>query len=96
MCEDSQCIYVYFLYYIYVHVYICEKNFADSFVNQFIIFYISFFPVMYWKLVEYPEGVEIPLGEDIEKFRVSNKDLEIYKKLKAEKEKLDLEKIGKQ
>jgi hypothetical protein len=50
---------------------------------------------MYWKLVEYPEGKVIPLGEDILKYRVSNEEIEKYKKLKAEKDKMELEKKGK-
>jgi hypothetical protein len=50
---------------------------------------------MYWKLVEYPEGKEIPLGEDIYKFRVSNDEIEKYKIRKAEREKLELEKKAK-
>mmetsp|Transcript_16508 Transcript_16508/g.15834 ORF Transcript_16508/g.15834 Transcript_16508/m.15834 type:complete len:112 (+) Transcript_16508:122-457(+) len=51
--------------------------------------------ITYWNLVEYPAGKEIPLGEDILKFRVTNTEIESYKLRKAEKEKLEMEKLEK-
>ena len=56
---------------------------------------LIFRTIMYWKLVEYPEGKVIPLGEDILKYRVSNEEIEKYKKLKAEKHARELEKKAK-